>query len=501
MRVGWFAACGLLACAEPQELVSDPEEVPPFVLTPDAGPSTGYFEVALDLTEGSLPDDLEGVAVTVAGLPALRLALDDGTLTFLVQGSPTSGPAQVQLLLEEEGTPIVVDEAIAFTGPTDPRFERVFAVGASLTQGVQDGVPTFHGTLHSPALQVARGLSAFFPIPLPPEGLIPSLQLDDVGPPPECHIPDASEAITENLTDVLAGLANEDGTGFSYRNARLDPDVQVQNLAVGGLDLDDIVEGPSDFGLTFLSHLVYAPSGGVADPVVGQLELLQSLEPTLVISTDMYGNDLIPTILGGGGIDPSDATPPEELYPYMAELVDGLASTGAEVFLATLPRPSLLPLAEVKRARTIRQATETAKADGVDPKAAVAAALAEFDALIGEVDDITFAANDELRRLTSAHDNVHVVELSAQVDELMSGRLVVEDVDVGPGQWGGLVTLDGLHFTDTGYALVADFFLEAIDEALGTSTDRVDVAGVHAADPRSPAAVAAAGIDASLCAP
>ncbi len=51
---------------------------------------------------------------------------------------------------------------------------------------------------------------------------------------------------------------------------------------------------------------------------------------------------------------------------------------------------------------------------------------------------------------------------------------------------GGLLSLDGLHPSNTGYALIANIFITAINAAYGASIPPVSVAAVYATDPYAP---------------
>ena len=51
---------------------------------------------------------------------------------------------------------------------------------------------------------------------------------------------------------------------------------------------------------------------------------------------------------------------------------------------------------------------------------------------------------------------------------------------------GGLFSLDGIHPTNTGYALIANAFIDTMNASLGTSVADVDVSAVAAADPLFP---------------
>ena len=66
-------------------------------------------------------------------------------------------------------------------------------------------------------------------------------------------------------------------------------------------------------------------------------------------------------------------------------------------------------------------------------------------------------------------------------------------------QYGGLVGLDGLHFTDTAYALIANAFIEKIEAVLGAEIPRLDLGAIWAQDRERPEALKAEGFDTSAC--
>ena len=90
--------------------------------------------------------------------------------------------------------------------------------------------------------------------------------------------------------------------------------------------------------------------------------------------------------------------------------------------------------------------------------------------------------------------SVHVVDLHAKVATVLS-----EGVDLGnkvlrPAPFGGLLSLDSMHFSDTGYGALANMFLEEINATLGTNVPLADLSAINAVDAYSVEALQAAGI-------
>ena len=62
------------------------------------------------------------------------------------------------------------------------------------------------------------------------------------------------------------------------------------------------------------------------------------------------------------------------------------------------------------------------------------------------------------------------------------------------GRGGGRLGLDHTHFSDAGYAVMANVIIEEIAAVTGVRLPLVDLAPIAAADPRSPSALEAAGL-------
>jgi hypothetical protein len=233
--------------------------------------------------------------------------------------------------------------------------------------------------------------------------------------------------------------------GEPLRPVRLH-DLRVERHEAGrgaGSDLDDLRDGPDpdDFARNFLSHLVYEPSGELTDPVsVGQLDLIGDAETLLV--ADLYGNDVLAAVLDENRIDLAAA-------PAEADIVAGidavLAQLPGEAWVANLTAPSLLPVSR----DTVAQAVDR----GDDTEEHQLAELAEVDAL---------AARLNTHLAEAAPANVHVVDLADAVAALADSGLEVGDQTYTIEKFGGLVSLDGLHFTPVGNGFLANTFLDAM---------------------------------------
>ena len=471
-------------------------------LSPSSGAMSGYFPVEITLVDPALT--AEQVAEAWLGDTRLILleATGDRTLEGLTQGHPV-GEAVPLVLRDSAGAELaVVEGAMSYAPALDPRFERYVAFGASLTQGVEGGSPNFHGGLMSPAAQLARQLGAYHPLPLFVPDLFPTIEVADVGSPPDCETPNIADFLTSASGQVVPKLVSEDGSEVGFHFARVDPDLEVYNVAVGGSTIDNVVQGAGigDFAIHFVGSMVYEPYNTIGDPTErSQLEVIEALQPTLAITTDLFGNDLIAAVVNDQLFELEEVPPVADFSADLADLIVRLNALGTWTFIATIPAPTLLPVAAAKRKAYIDAARAEAEEAGADPDAAAATAEVEADALLAELDALTAAYNQELIDQLAPHDRLHVVDLAREVARIQQEPLLIDGQEVTVLKFGGLLGIDGVHFTDTGYAMVTNAFIEVINAQMGTDVPLIDLAEVLAQDPGAPRTYAEAGFDVSLC--
>ncbi len=456
----------LFACAQPANELA---------VSPASGSATGYTEIEVSGVEGEVS------RLWVDGVEAFGLSAAQGVTSATWQGAPSSGPVTVSL--EVDGVVLDFPEALVVNAPLDPVFARVVGVGASFTMGVQNGVPSDHGSLASPGMLLAQNAGAFYAVPLLVPGLFPEIGVADLGAAPRCEIPDIVEFVSDASVDVITTLADENG--FAFAPGRVTPDLMPRDLAVGGAQVEVLAHGSDAFELNFVAHLVYDPYGGLGDsPPYSQLELAIAAEPTLALSFDLLGNDLIWSVVTERYLDPSKATPVDELRAPLEEVLAGLSATGAEVFVANMPDPTVLGAARQKQALMVSEGLYTED---------------EAEAVAQQIRDLAVGYNVLLDSTAAPYANVHVVDVASVVADVAANGRELAGENVGITLLGGFISFDGLHFSNTGYALLAETFVTAINSTLGTDVPPVDIEAIYAADPMRLSALRAAGFDPADC--
>lgn len=452
-------------------------------VTPSDGSMFGYETIRLDLS---------GLSVNAQSVSELYLGTSKGisltvvdadTLTFQTHGSSEPGVVSMRIL-DHDGGEILIDDAFRFRPQSARANLSIGALGASLTQGVQRGVPSTHSITSGPAALVARQMGVYFPLPLLIPDAFREMEASDLGPAPYCNPPALDTFQQDQAIGLIDAMTTAEGR-FDFALGRLSPDIQTRNFAVGGMRVGELLDGApnNDIAINFLSHLVYEPIGTLGTPISkSAVEMLEALSPDLVVCFDCLGNDLIEGMINDAPFDLSEQTPMDLLLSDVERLVTRLSSLSAEVFLATLPKPNVLPFFQLKRTRLI--------ADGTQPDA---------DVLLSSLGESAERVNEHLLIEAAKHQNVHVVDLASLADQWVSRGVIVGDETLQVAPFGGLVGLDGLHFTDVGYALLANTFIEKMNDVLGDEIPIVDVVTVRERDREHPDILQSAERNLSEC--
>jgi hypothetical protein len=234
--------------------------------------------------------------------------------------------------------------------------------------------------------------------------------------------------------------------------------------------------------------MIYEPYADALAPIsTSQLDLVDALQPDIVVSIDLVANDLVAPILLSSDLDITMITPVDDLQDDLVVALDRLEASGADVFLADVPDPALLPATEELRRQVLAQAEDQDAEE------------AAFAVRLSELRTSWAAYNALLRAQAALRPHIHVVDFAAQVEALVAEPVQIGDTTLTLHKLGGLFSTDGVHLGDVGNAVLANGFAEAINAKLGTQIPAVDLSEILATDPYSPAALLADGLDVTAC--
>ncbi len=324
------------------------------------------------------------------------------------------------------------------------------------------------------------------------------LQLPLVGAP---GFPGVYSLVEPGLPPVLKQAP---GATQGRENPRVLPD----DLAVPGAFVKDLLQtrpvGNPANGQERMTALVLG-SGGT------QVEQALALKPTAILL--WIGNN--DALKADGMGDPAEMTPPAEFAAELAELIQALhtGAPAAHLVVADIPDvtelPYMTPASKVlgeMAAYTHIPSFFFSAAFGIQPgdllnwqglgdlktgwegliagryptplppsevltPSEIAAARATIDSY-----------NQTIAAQVAAVGGV-LVDLHGYVDTLAASGVTLNGRTASTAYLGGLFGLDGIHPTNTGYALFANQFIQALNAQLGTEIPAVDVQTIAARDP------------------
>lgn len=448
---------------------------PPIPLSASPSHASMFGGVSVTL-EGELAKLGDIQSVTFDGIRALDVAATASKLTLRIQGAPTSGPARV--VITGTAGQLADDSAFTYDPPVGGAPAVWAAFGASLTHGVQSGGLAPHGQLMSYAAQAARAAGVFLPPALVVDRLAPPLEPADFAK--SCAAGIDMATLAGGLVKALTDPATQ---SFNLRLGRQDATLATRNFAVGGATVAGVLR-PATGPVGILERVMELPDGDPAALLMpplerAQVDRLEALDPDIAISVDLVFNDAAPAIEASDDLHPELMTPVSKLRPELDALAQRLGALRGQYFVGNLPPLDVLPPTADIRAAAIASGAETD---------------ASFDAKIAAVRAVGQQYNDALHAAVAPFPNLHIVDVSTKVQALVAQGTIIGGQQLTGQKFGGLVSLDFRHFTDTGYALLANMFIDAINEVLGLRIPEVDVAAVLANDALSPASLAAAGV-------
>ena len=352
---------------------------------------------------------------------------------------------------------------------------RLVVVGDSLSAGFQNGSLLAGQQVHGYASLVAQQAGVELPLPeIAYPGIPNVLILVDPGPPP---------LIVE-------------ATGAS--TGRVNPFVQPFDLAVPGARVADALDTRPDVPFQDLTDLVLGLPGLLGGISRSQVEWAEALQPTTMLV--WIGNvDALGAAIGG---DASLLTPLADFEASYAELMQRLSATDATIVVGNIPDVTaiaFLTSAEDLAALVgaplalIGPVLGIAAGDYVLPEAVATIAA---QGITGPLPADQVLDAGEVALIRSAVDGFNkVIERQAKANHAavvdVHGLLEVarkRGLEVGRQRLttdflGGLFSLDGIHPTNTGYAILANEFIETLNYRFDARIPRVDEREVLATDP------------------
>jgi lysophospholipase L1-like esterase len=379
-----------------------------------------------------------------------------------------------------------------------PGFDTTVVIGDSLSAGFQNGSLLDSQQPNGWASLVAKqaGFSLVLPLIKPP-GAPAVLQLVSLGPPPV--------------------IKQESGTSPGRDN----PTAQPYDLAVPGHNLVDVINRTP----------ILVPDSAediITDAVLGlplgdhrsQMNEAVHLKPTALFVWAGNNDALAADTAGVTSV----MTPVSTFTQQFQQLITTLhTQTKATLIVANIPDVTLIPyltpaaeiLAEVSAGSGLPQA-EVAVLLGIQPGDLVnTTGLSQVQAALtalkqgqmpSPLTDAAFLDAAEIAQVQATVDQYNaaiaqqvssaggiLVDMHGFFQGLAQNGVTINNVPATTAFLGGLFSLDGTHPTNTGYALIANQFIAAINAGLKTNIAAVDVSSIASSDPLFPPNIKVSG--------
>jgi len=277
--------------------------------------------------------------------------------------------------------------------------------------------------------------------------------------------------------------------------------VQATDLAVPGANVQDALTTRPDFPIDSITDLVLGFPGFFGGISMSQVEWAEALAPTTVFVW-LGNNDALSPATNG---DATLLTPLTDFQPAYAEVMSRLSATGATMVAANIP--DVASIAFLTSAENIAASLGTSlsiigPALGIAPgDFVVPDAFAHIGTILQGVESGPLAANLVLdagevatiraavtgyNAFIAAQASAHaaaLVDIHSLVDELQEKGLVAGGQRLTTGFLVGLYSLDGIHPTNTGYALFANKFIQALNTQFAAGIPAVSIEQVKKSDP------------------
>lgn len=369
-------------------------------------------------------------------------------------------------------------------------FSRLVVVGDSLSAGFQNFSLLDLQQPHGYASLVAQQAGTTLTLPLVPYPGIPNvLSLTSLGPPP----------VIGPVSGSLPGTGPRDN-----------PTEQPTDLAVPGVTIAQVLtqvptpnpQSPIDQ----LGNVIL----GIPNPLAGsQITQAAALKPTTVIAWAGNNDALLPALTG----DFSGLTSVDSFHASYKAMLDALFTTGATLITANIPdvteagyfepvsklttdagalallgvtAQDYLRLSAVSQAQKILMG-QAAGPLTTCPTPVPGLGASQIPCVLTAQDATTLRTaidgyNAAIKTEAAAHGAV-LVDIHGLVDRLHTQGIQIGGQQLTTDFLGGLFSLDGFHPTNTGYAVIANDFIDTMNSQLGTQIPDVSLTNVMWLDP------------------
>jgi len=265
--------------------------------------------------------------------------------------------------------------------------------------------------------------------------------------------------------------------GETFNRSRIDPTLETANLAVSGADTSSILADMSGLPIDDETDLVLSPRTG------SQISIAQSIKPTYTVCW-IGSNDALGAVLSFNNLNGTQVTSQSQFLANFQQIIDGLNTWGGKVVYANVP--------DVTKVGFMLNNQDLITFLGNDyglPDGSLTSAIAMLLIKLGFNDGSLIQDPDWVLDPTEQQNIVNAVvgfnqTISAQtatvgaglvdaytlLNEIISNPPMFGNTTITNRFLGGLFSLDGVHPSDIGHAIAANFFIIGMNSLYNLNT-------------------------------
>jgi hypothetical protein len=277
-------------------------------------------------------------------------------------------------------------------------------------------------------------------------------------------------------TSLTASIFNDDG------RSRVSPPTDPADLAVSGATTGNVLNMVANTGTPATEYdLVLPPYYGMSE-----IQIVEQLKPAVVLA--WVGNDdLISEVLNFDTLNDPKPTPLPLFTTEYQELVSDLQATGAKVVMANIPDLTEIGYLFDNDDLTRYTGTNYNLPQGylTTLPTMILLKLGIFDASIlqnlgyvltpTEIKSIQQQVQEynQVISETAASAGFPVVNAYAILNGFITNPITIEGITIGTHYNQGAFSLDGVHPSDTGYAVFAEAFITAANQTYNLNIPQI----------------------------
>jgi phospholipase/lecithinase/hemolysin len=379
---------------------------------------------------------------------------------------------------------------------------RFVVMGDSLSAGVENFSLLYSQQPNGYGSLIADQAHTPLPLPLVPYPGAPNvLQLKSGGPPP------GPPPVIEPAPGTLLF-------------PRLNPLQEPFNISVPGITVGEAITmrptlDPNAPPVQQWATIVLGFPALLLGQAPTELETAVALHPTTIIEALGNNDALVPALVG----QLAALTPLAQFTASYQQVLDTLSNTKATIITANIPDvtevPYFTPVASIAQQAgvpvgTVDALLGTGPADYVRlsglalvdgilsgtiagplpascPSPLAALSPSPIPCVLTAADAATLrsainAYNGVIAAQSASHHALEI-DLHSLVDQISASGYSIGTKTLTTSFLGGLFSLDGIHPTNTGYGIIANFFIQAMNANLNTHLAQVKVPAIAAKDP------------------